>query len=133
MERKHFRMDNLVKQSSDSETYKVAIASNDGIVVNQHFGRADIFYIYEVTENGKYGLLETRKIAPVCSGGNHDDSGLWDNVSKFKDCKYILASRIGMGAANVMEQSGIIPMELPGIIGNSIGRLIAYEQLQSLL
>lgn len=115
------------------KVYKVAVASSDGIVINQHFGRADTFYIYEVTETGKYRLLETRTIAPVCSGGNHDDNGLWDNISKFKDCKYILASRIGMGAAKAMEQSGIVHMELPGIIGNSIGRLITYEQLQSLL
>ena len=126
-------MDKSVKEQPKAEVYKVAVASSDGIVINQHFGRADTFYIYEVTETGKYRLLETRIIAPVCNGGNHDDNGLWDNVSKFKDCKYILASRIGMGAANAMEQSGIIPMELPGIIGNSIGRLIAYEQLQSLL
>ena len=37
-----------------------------------------------------------------------------------------------MGAANRMEQSGIMPIELPGMIGESLGKLITYEQLQHL-
>ena len=30
----------------DKEEYKIAVASSDGIVVNNHFGRAKDFYIY---------------------------------------------------------------------------------------
>lgn len=131
MERKHFHMDKLENKQPNERGYKVAAASSDGIVVNQHFGRADIFYIYEVTETGKYRLLETRTVTPVCSGGNHKDNELRDNVSKLKDCKYILVSRIGIGAANAVEQSGITPMELPGMIEESIDKLITYEQLQN--
>ena len=125
-------MDNLARESSDAEIYKVAVASSDGIVVNQHFGRADTFYIYEVAESNEYRLLETRKVTPVCNRRDHDDDELRDNVGKFQDCKYILVSRIGPGAANVMDQSGIIPMELPGIIGESINKLINYERIQNL-
>ena len=119
-------------KSTGRRVYKVAAASSDGIVVNQHFGRADTFYIYEVTEAGAYSLLETRSVLPVCQSGNHDDDTLYANIGKLKDCKYVLASRIGMGAANSMERSGILPIELPGMIGESIGRLISYEQLQNL-
>lgn len=116
----------------DKKTYKVAVASSDGIVVNQHFGRAKTFYIYEVEGKGQHGLLEIRSVVPVCHGGNHDDKELRNNIHKLKDCKYILVSRIGTVAANLVEQSGIVPMELPGMIEDSIGKLITYEQLQSL-
>ena len=61
-------MDKSVKEQPKAEVYKVATASSDGIVINQHFGRADIFYIYEITETGKHRLLETRTVTPVCNG-----------------------------------------------------------------
>lgn len=125
-------MDKSVKEQPRAGVYKAAVASSDGIVINRHFGRADIFYIYEVTETGKHRLLETRTVTPVCNGGNHSDKELRENIGKFKDCKYILVSRIGTEAANIVEQSGMIPMELPGMIEESIGKLITYEQLQNL-
>lgn len=125
-------MDNSARKLSDAESYKVAVASSDGIVVNQHFGRADTFYIFEVSEANEYRLLETRTVTPICNRRDHDDDELRDNVGKFQDCRYILVSRIGSGAANVVEQSGIIPMELPGIIGESIDKLIQYKKLQNL-
>lgn len=125
-------MDKPVNEKPKARVYKVAVASSDGIVVNQHFGRTDTFYIYEVTETGKYILLETRTVTPVCHGGNHNENELRDTIRKLKDCKYIIVSRIGMGAANLAEQSGITPMELPGMIEESIGKLFTYEQLQNL-
>ena len=125
-------MDKSVNKQLEGRVYKVAAASSDGIVINRHFGRADTFYIYEVAEAGNYRFLETRTVTPVCNGGNHSDKELRENISKFKDCKYILVSRIGMGAANIVEQSGIIPMELPGMMEESLDKLITYEQLQNL-
>ena len=32
----------------DEKDYRIAVASSDGIVVNNHFGRARAFYIYEL-------------------------------------------------------------------------------------
>ena len=125
-------MDKSANKQLEERGYKVAAASSDGIVINQHFGRADTFYIYEVAGAGNYRFLETRTVTPVCNGGNHSDKELRDNISKFKDCKYILVSRIGMGAANMVEQSGITPMELPGMMEESLDKLITYEQLQNL-
>lgn len=144
MERKHFHMDKPVKEQPEAEAckaikeqpepgaYKAAAASSDGIVVNQHFGRADTFYIYEIAETGKYRLLETRTVIPVCNGGNHNDETLCETIRQFKDCRYLLASRIGMGAADMLEQAGIIPMELPGMIEESLDKLHTYERLQNL-
>ena len=123
---------NLAEKQPKTAGYRVAAASSDGIVINQHFGRADIFYIYEVTGRGNYRFLETRTVTPVCDGGNHDEEKLCSSIDRFKDCKYILVSRIGMGAANRMEQSGVTPMELPGMIEESLDKLAVYEQLQHL-
>ena len=90
------------------ETEKIAVASSDGIVVNRHFGHAGKFYIYEIADDDAK-LVETRKVEPVCQGGNHDDRRLSENIDKIGDCKYLLVSKIGYGAAAVAEQRGVIP------------------------
>ena len=122
----------LTERQSETEDYKVAAASSDGIVVNQHFGRADTFYIYEAAGAGGYRFLETRKVTPVCDGGNHDEEKLRSNIEQFKDCRYLIASRIGGSAANRLEQFGVMPMELPGIMEESLDKVAIYEKLQHL-
>ena len=114
--------------------FKVAVASTDGIVVNSHFGKAAIFYIYESRpEEGTWEQREKRVVVPVCDGGEHDDDKMEKQVTKFSDCKYILVSRIGSEAAQALEQKEIYPLELPGMITDSLKQLAMYEKLQRLL
>ncbi len=113
------------------ETEKIAVASSDGIVVNRHFGHAGKFYIYEIADDDAK-LVETRKVEPVCQGGNHDDRRLSENIDKIGDCKYLLVSKIGYGAAAVAEQRGVIPYEIPGVIEESIQQLLNYIKIKKL-
>lgn len=113
--------------------FRIAAATSDGIVVNQHFGRADTFRIYDIAQDNTIRFTEERKVVPLCESGNHDAVKMQERSKDFADCKYVLVSRIGQGAANVLEQDGIIPMELPGIIEESVDRLIAYDEVQALL
>lgn len=112
--------------------YKIAAASSDGIVVNQHFGHAEQFLIYGVTSDGSFRFLETRTVRPVCNCGSHDDGQLFENLQKLQDCKYLLVSKIGTGASVQAERLGITPMELPDVIEESIRRVISFEQIQNL-
>ena len=113
--------------------FRVAVATSDGIVINQHFGRADKFRIYDINQDDTIRFIEERNVIPVCQSGVHDDLKMKERSNDFSDCKYVLVSRIGNGAANALEQAGVNPMELPGIIEESIERLIAYDQVQALL
>lgn len=112
--------------------YLIAVATSDGIVVNQHFGRAKEFLMIGLDEENQIHRIGKRKVIPVCEGGNHDDRKLETTAKMFADCKYILVSRIGQGAAYTLERFDIIPMELPGIIEESIEKLLVYEELQNL-
>ena len=116
----------------DKDTYFIAVASSDGIVVNSHFGRADKFYIYKVENEEEIKLVETREVLPVCEGGNHNEDKLKDNLLKLSDCKYLLVSRIGNGAMVMAESLGIEAYELPGIIEESTNQLIKYVKIQNL-
>ena len=113
------------------EKYRIAVASSDGIVVNNHFGRARAFYIYAQNEE-KTELLEVRKLPPVCEMGEHDEARLQENVDKLSDCTHLLASRIGNGARAALERRGISCYEIPGIISESIEQLVKYEQVNEL-
>lgn len=116
----------------DKESYLIAVASSDGIVVNSHFGRAKKFYIYKVTDYGEPQLVEMREVSPVCNGGEHNNENLKSNLLKFSDCKYLLVSRIGSGAANMAESLGIESYEIPGEIGESIDQLNKYIKIKEL-
>lgn len=113
------------------ESEKIAVASSDGIVVNRHFGHAREFYIYEIAGDD-VKLLGIRKVEPVCQGGNHDDRRLSETIDKIGDCKYLLVSRIGHGAAAAAEQRGVIPYEIPGMIEESIQQLLNYRKIKKL-
>jgi len=114
--------------------YKVAVASTDGKVVNQHFGRAEVFYIVEADSGDMtFTYEESRKTVPVCRGQEHDESQLKAMAAMLEDCDYILVSRIGDGARAAMEQNNIEAYELPGYIEDSIRKLLAFIEVQKLL
>ena len=115
----------------DKETYRIAVASSDGIVVNSHFGRAGTFYIYKV-EQQSIQFVEIRKVQPVCDGGNHEDGKLIETIEKLSDCKYLLVSRIGNAAATIAKSHGIDAYEIPDEITKAIEQLIKYIAIEKL-
>lgn len=115
--------------------YRVAVASTDGKVVNQHFGRAEEFYIIEVDLAGPDTLrcIEKRKVNVVCEGGDHDDKRLEEAISGIDDCGYVIVSRIGNRAEQKAESHGIRVFELPGIIQESVTEMINYLEIQNMI
>jgi nitrogen fixation protein NifX len=114
-------------------SYRIAVASTDGKVVNQHFGKAEEFYIVEVEEDETYKSIEIRKVPPVCTGANHDDNAMQRNVEFLSDCRYVLVSRIGQGAENALDRHGITAYIIPGLIEESVNKLTSYVQVDKLI
>ena len=114
-------------------SYKIAVASTDGKVVNQHFGKADQFYIIEVDDESRYKLVELRKLPPVCQGGDHDDDAIQRNVKLLSDCQYVLVSRIGQRAENELEGQGISVYIIPDIIDDALNKLISYVEINNMI
>ena len=119
-------------QANSSSIYRVAVASTDGLSVNQHYGRAEIFYIYYVDDNEGYDLLEKRQVIPVCMDGSHSQKAMQESVKAFDDCRYLIASRIGSAAQQALSAQGITSMEMPGPIDDAILRVWKYNQIQGL-
>lgn len=94
---------------------KIAVASSDGIVVNQHFGRAKQFYIYEKQGN-KFHFIEKRRGIPFCNHGEYEDGALQHAIDLIEDCFGVLVLQIGSAAEQVLEEKGITVFVARGYI-----------------
>ncbi len=114
------------------ESFKIAVASSDGVVVNKHFGKSKVFRIYTIDKDEEMHFEEERYVTPVCEGGEHDEDRLDQNFQTISDCKYLLVARIGSEAYLHAERFGIQSYELPGLIEESVDRLIKFIKIQNL-
>ena len=122
----------MADKDSKSSEYKVAIASTDGETVNQHYGKAEKFYIYSINDEVGYDLVEERQVEPVCMDGAHEIYKMKKSVLRFTDCRYIVVSRLGTAANAALSAAGITAMELPGSIDDAILHIWKFNQIQNL-
>lgn len=107
---------------------RVAVASRDGVVVHQHFGRATHFQIYEI-DGGEFKHIGVRENQPSCSPGEDPVDPHKDVVDLLSDCRAVLVARIGPCAAQALKAKGIEYWETQDFIDKSISRLIASGDL----
>lgn len=109
--------------------YKVAFASSDGKMVNQHFGKAKAFHIVEVDEEKKeYQYLETRENKPCCNNFEHSDEDLDNSVRLINDCVAVFVLKAGRGAQIKLFSQGIKAIEAPYFIYDILDELIGKEE-----
>lgn len=109
-----------------SRKWRVAIASLDGKVINEHFGRAKSFLIIDLAPDGTYTLVETRGVVPLCEGGEHTPEALENSIGALRDCTAVLAARIGMAAKRALEINRISVFEQPDFIDIALSKLAEY-------
>ena len=97
-----------------SKSY-VAVASREGVLVNQHLGEADRLLIYG-KENGTISLIESR-LTPEPGGGLSRWNELADSIS---DCSLIMVSGIGVNPRQVLTRKGIEVMVIEGLIDEAV-------------
>lgn len=88
---------------------RIAVASKTGMTVDQHFGQAEQFYIYE-SDGDAASYVETRSVSKYCNGT--DDCGekagrMAGILAAVDDCKGVLALRIGESPLKKLETKGI--------------------------
>ena len=87
---------------------RIAVASRDGDRIDQHFGQADDFLVYEVTEAGPT-LLEQRSVA----GHARDDEDSRDTICRMlADCPVLLVAKIGVTPQERLAGLGIEASDL---------------------
>lgn len=102
---------------------KVAFATTDGINVDEHFGRAGSFAIYDLSRAG-YHFAELRKfddgidqavVGTREQGALHDET-VQNKVDRLADCKIVFMTEIGGPSAARLVKKGIMPMKVKAVI-----------------
>jgi predicted Fe-Mo cluster-binding NifX family protein len=96
----------------------IAVASKDGREINQHFGHAERFLIYDVDQNGAR-LVDERKTERYCSFNpdnplrGHALKGIADAL---QGCRAVVTAQIGEHPQGELEKLGIEPFVISGPI-----------------
>lgn len=105
----------------------VAVATQEGVLVNQHLGEARTFQIWGA-EEGAYRLIETRK-APSAGGGIRR----WHQLARILgDCRAVLISGVGETPAEILEKSGTRAIEAAGFIEEGLAAVYEGRKVGSL-
>ena len=105
----------------------VAVASREGILVNQHLGETHSFQIWERHE-GAFRQVEERQAPP--SGGGITR---WHKLARvLGDCRAVLVSGIGETPFEILSKSGIEPVEAAGFVEDALGLIYAGGRTSTL-
>jgi nitrogen fixation protein NifB len=106
----------------------VAVASMEGLLVNQHLGEATSVWIFG-EKDGRADLVE-RRLTPAPGGGPERWRALTDLVS---DCCAILVSGIGPQPEKVMECAGVKVIVMEGLAVEGIEAILAGREVPKML
>jgi nitrogen fixation protein NifB len=106
----------------------VAVASMEGVLVNQHLGEAGHLLIYG-RENGKVSFLETRS-TPEKGGGLKRWVALSESLS---DCHTLLVGGIGEQPKRVIGATGIDIVNVDGLIADAVQAVFDGHSLQHMI
>jgi len=116
----------LQPNDADKRPY-VAVASHEGMLVNQHLGEADSLYVFEKTDEG-YVVVEERK-TPSPGAGN----GRWTQLGDMlADCRAILVGGCGPSPTSILKKSGIVVVQMTGLITAGLDSVYNGTELRTL-
>lgn len=104
------KAERIAKKKARGEKILIAVATKGGGIVNQHFGHAKEFQIFEV-DGVEAKFVGHRKIDQYCQTGYGESATLEGIISAIQDCKAVLASKIGDCPEEMLLKAGIQPVQ----------------------
>ena len=100
----------LIKPSEEAEMkVKIAFATSDRRAVNQHFGAAESFAVYELSEN-ETRMIEVVEFIETAMDGH--EGKLAAKVELLGDCTAVYCNAVGASAIQQLLAKGIQPMRV---------------------
>ncbi|MDH6058884.1 nitrogenase cofactor biosynthesis protein NifB [Chrysosporum bergii ANA360D] len=103
------------KEFASQPKILVAVATKGGGLVNQHFGHAKEFQIYEVDGN-QVSFIGHRKVDQYCQGGFGEEATFEHIMAAIADCKAVLVAKIGNCPQEKLQKAGIQTVEAYDVI-----------------
>jgi len=102
---------NDIQVAADSRPVLMAVATSGSGVINQHFGHAREFLVYEASPDG-VRFISHRKADQYCIGDDtcgEKESALTTTIRSLQGCEVVLCSKIGYEPWDELEKAGIQP------------------------
>ena len=104
----------------------VAVATREGMLVNQHLGEARSFQIWGESESGVFRLIGERPAPDAGCGPKR-----WTELAAtLKDCRAVLCSAIGETPRMLLQEYGITPYVVDGFIQDSLRAVFSGGDLR---
>ncbi len=110
----------------DDDRPYVAVATMEGVLVNQHLGEARRLAIYGPADRG-FRLVETRP-APPSGGGNDRWLALAETLH---DCRALLVASAGQSPCSVLTERGIKVIFMEGLIEEGVDAVYRGVEIRS--
>jgi nitrogen fixation protein NifB len=117
-----------VRETDAAGSLLVAIATKGGGRVNEHFGHAREFQVYEASPKG-ISFVGHRKVEQYCLGGFGEDATLDGAIEALEGIDVVLCAKIGDCPKDSLKAAGIRATDAYGFdyIETAIGALYAAE------
>lgn len=118
-----------------TKRYRIAVTSKYGKLVDQHFGHAEEFTIYEGNSQD-FKILEKRPVAKYCLGMEEcgeEEGRQQSTINALKDCQAVLTMRIGRSAKEELAENGIRSIEYCDTVEGGFRYAIATLEKEAVL
>ena len=88
----------------------VAVATKGHGIINEHFGHAKEFQIYELSSAGTK-FVGHRRVDQYCQGGYGEDDSLDTVIRAINDCHAVFVAKIGGCPKAELVEAGIVPID----------------------
>jgi nitrogen fixation protein NifB len=104
------RADVVESLGDEVEPILVAVATKGGERINEHFGHAKEFQIYEVGPKGAK-FVGHRRVEEYCEGGEGNEDALETVIAAIADCAAVFVAKIGGCPKKSLTDAGIDPVD----------------------
>ena len=104
------------------ESKRIAVVSTDGVNVDDHFGMAESFLIYDLSDDIKFVEKRTSEKLSIGDPNHPFDADKFNRIYKtIKDCSRVYMTKIGEGPVKKLKELGIDPVVYEGAINGIVG------------
>lgn len=122
-------------------SYKIAVASTDGINVDRSFGDAEEFQIIDVDDSGKHVVGEIRRFegeeklpaeeqncssSKGCGSGNGCGGSAPLKFLLIEDCRCLICTHMGFKIHKQLEKKAIGAFEVDCRVEDALKKIISY-------
>jgi nitrogen fixation protein NifB len=107
---KNAELETLARQEASDIKILVAVATKGSGRINEHFGHAKEFQIYELSSKGAK-FVGHRRVDLYCQGGYGEEDSLETVIKAINDCVAVFVAKIGHCPKDELAAAGIEPID----------------------